>query len=904
MTSVDETFYQNQCVHPQIGYCTNFTTRKDILAQKQKEKEYERHLKLSEKSKNDIKLLEKNESTENLSDEEAITIDDEENTNDKDYVLNSTKSSFNESFFESGNDDMPMRYRHIRVGERRVKPEYYLLMHVLESKYHMSENMAQGAIIEVANYLFGRKEHGEWKPYKPGEVSDCNTLQSPSNTNRTEPYIEAMILSHIVEEIMCSDSNSVVTYSNDGSSLNRTGNFVVQSFHVNGKQRALPTLGIFMETKKSLAELIRTTLKILSAATGYMYSENQIMQIINFVMTDSTSHSLGVIEMVCEEIESEYVPSSLVCNIHPLMMMQRKVKELFQIIHDKIGNTEINKCFYVDVDFRNESFPFKAIRCLTSFINRDFSTKPWNRQKHFDAFIHPKTNESLSLKDHRFNRIFECYYSLVHHIEDIKSYLEKFTNVVNGLNIIDRSFLDMEVLKPIFCATSLIGIHITGPYLELLVNTSTNYDTLSEAFPKLYEELENVKGADMLNTEQQIFNFVEKKLFLKSLPKECMLTRIEACMQEYKKENINILNVLLPMLAEGFSMQRGALFGFGPKANESTGTLLKISAASEAEKQKLNKAPIHNLNEERSVGFITHEVSIRGPDQLEPASKKMILNKSIDLLEKTLDKPKTFLSFKKASESINEIKLKWTEKLKSFQADGYSKQECLNLRKESEQLELLEFLKLQEFPGPFTKPTEVKEFMQSDLRPEEKQKRLKKEVKYARMSCTTMKETHSVFRLKNYLDLDAEEYADNLISYLDNARSVRSITLNDLNNVLHGLANTIPLVNPDSQNKDGFVIGEYVAAFWLEGATYKWHLGVVENIHSDQTIVISYLIRADPKGKTWVFPDEAQLEETGNEQILMRNILVSYMRSVRIKCKIENDLNVIELDKAIEHLNQ
>ena len=37
-----------------------------------------------------------------------------------------------------------------------------------------------------------------------------------------------------------------------------------------------------------------------------------------------------------------------------------------------------------------ESFPFKAIRCLTSFINRDFSTKPWNRQKHADALIHPK----------------------------------------------------------------------------------------------------------------------------------------------------------------------------------------------------------------------------------------------------------------------------------------------------------------------------------------------------------------------------------------------------------------------------------------------------------------------------------------------------------------------------------
>ena len=70
----------------------------------------------------------------------------------------------------------------------------------------------------------------------------------------------------------------------------------------------------------------------------------------------------------------------------------------------------------------------------------------------------------------------------------------------------------MEVLKPIFCATSLIGIHITGLYLQLLINTNTNYDTLSEAFPKLYEELETIKRVDMLNTEQQIFNFVERKV--------------------------------------------------------------------------------------------------------------------------------------------------------------------------------------------------------------------------------------------------------------------------------------------------------------------------------------------------------------------------------------------------------
>ena len=49
--------------------------------------------------------------------------------------------------------------------------------------------MAQRAIIQIANYLFGRKEHRKWKPYKSGEPYDFNILPSPSNTNRTEPYI-------------------------------------------------------------------------------------------------------------------------------------------------------------------------------------------------------------------------------------------------------------------------------------------------------------------------------------------------------------------------------------------------------------------------------------------------------------------------------------------------------------------------------------------------------------------------------------------------------------------------------------------------------------------------------------------------------------------------------------------
>ena len=65
--------------------------------------------------------------------------------------------------------------------------------------------------------------------------------------------------------------------------------------------------------------------------------------------------------------------------------------------------------------------------------------------------------------------------------------------------------------------------------------------------------------------------------------------------------------------------------------------------------------------------------------------------------------------------------------------------------------------------------------------------------------------------------INAEEYADNLITYLDNARSIKNKTLGDLN-VSHRLTMT-PLFNNDIENMNGFVVGEYIATFLLEDTT-------------------------------------------------------------------------------------
>ena len=768
MNDKDHKFYTNQKKNPPKGYCDTAIDRKWKIT----------------KSREDArKNRSRNESYEQPNPHEEYGICDV--TTDEDYIASedddpmSNDTSYRYTTTTANNlDDLPLKFRHIRNGPRSVKPEIYKLMNKLSSEFHMSRAQVEAAIVNTANILFGRK----WKAFQPKGETDCDTLPAMSSLRRTEPYMEAMALCTIVEDIMKEGAESTIVYSNDGSALSGTGNYIVQSLTVNGKQRSLPTFGIFTESKESLKDLEVTTLEILSASTGNKYSTQEIFNKISFVMTDSTSHNLGVVEMVATDLETDEVPKTLLCNVHPLMMFQNKIKAICQKMHDTLGKQKINDCFLVDVEFKNESFVIKAVKCLSNFINRDYSAKPWNRQKHFEEFIKPKKNESLSLKDHRFNRLGDCCLSLVHHIDDIARYLEKFDNIINGITILDRSFVDMEILKPIFASIALLGVHITRPFHTLLMDADTNYTTLLQSFSTLYNDLTTISPKHYLNCEK-VCNFVCPDLFKQSLPSQTLLDSLKVCMMEYPQEIEKIMSLALKEFASGFSHQKGAIFGFGPTAAEDTGHVLKISTLSEDEMKVLDKVMVHNIGEERNVGLCNFEVSLRGKENLTSVSRKMILNRSADLIDER--EPGDFKNFRKEAAAIKEINLKWNKKMQELEAKGYSEKERVNSKKEATKIKDLDFLKSQTMAGPFTSKEEVQAFMMSCVESKEKNIRMYKEVRFARKTCLSLKETSSVFRLRSGgKNLPTQVYADNLCQYLDDSTAVTTLTMSDFNNVL------------------------------------------------------------------------------------------------------------------------
>ena len=111
----------------------------------------------------------------------------------------------------------------------------------------------------------------------------------------------------------------------------------------------------------------------------------------------------------------------------------------------------------------------------------------------------------------------------------------------------------------------------------------------------------------------------------------------------------------------------------------------------------------------------------------------MITNKNKDLLETS--EPVEKKKFRKPSKEIKDIKIQWKEKIKAHQDETYSDKEKSCLKEESTKYNLLEKLKKEDIPGPFTNEDEIKRYLLHQAEDDIKNKHMYDEVRYARISC-------------------------------------------------------------------------------------------------------------------------------------------------------------------------
>ena len=162
------------------------------------------------------------------------------------------------------------------------------------------------------------------------------------------------------------------------------------------------------------------------------------------------------------------------------------------------------------------------------------------------------------MKDHRFNRLSECFLTLLHHLYDIGSYLEKFTNAVNGI------LISYRVCRHGSTEANISSSGITWrSYLEAWFSSAYGLGD------KLYNIAKGIPCCCTQNwrkyhplsiKSENCFNSVSADVFKRAFPSQVILDELIGCCEQYPEEIEQILFLNLKNFAYGFSYQKRSYF--------------------------------------------------------------------------------------------------------------------------------------------------------------------------------------------------------------------------------------------------------------------------------------------------------------------------------------------------------
>ena len=111
------------------------------------------------------------------------------------------------------------------------------------------------------------------------------------------------------------------------------------------------------------------------------------------------------------------------------------------------------------------------------------------------------------------------------------------------------------------------------------------------------------------------------------------------------------------------------------------------------------------------------------------------------------------------------------------------------------------------------------------------------------------------------------------MQYLDNARNIGSISVDDLNAALLGIQH-LPQVSGEPSDSDSHV-GEHIAVLIKDDANnISWSLGIIDSVINSSTFDVA--IMTSNEGLKWTFPDTAVIKNFTSEQVFFWKVPVRY----------------------------
>ena len=385
----------------------------------------------------------------------------------------------------------------------------------------------------------------------------------------------------------------------DGTSRAKVGKMGASLVQIDGKMRALKLQFMGNEKACNWADTIIFQLQRLANTAE---KDVTLYRSILSIVSDSCSVNKDLASLISDKLGLEWKPGQLFCCLHTVLGFQTGMEDVWQKYQSALGHDKMYPSVTgFELDMNDKLLSKQILECFLRLTADRWQARSWNKYEEFTKFAseNQKKNCGQELHGNRFGDLERScaigVYSLVTWVDFVNAYC----NIRNQLSIFLRDTMHLsDICLFLWLGPALLGIHLTEPYIFLLLELKVTHLDLLQIFPQLSDELCNYPKSSAHLSERA---FPTLRLawidpFSKKSPYDpCIAKAISEAIDKFDQAVLDkYLKKLCRKMAQVLKKQRGNAYNFG-NDKDSPELVTKQLSHDDLKRAPTNTKPVENL---------------------------------------------------------------------------------------------------------------------------------------------------------------------------------------------------------------------------------------------------------------------------------------------------------------------
>ena len=242
-----------------------------------------------------------------------------------------------------------------------IQPAVPLLHPSATLPSNLTERIESSKVLEVTKRVEEKKANMEFRLPSMTAVRDARYLMSLQSEKK------------IAEEMLTSECAIIP----DGTSRKVIGKVGGAMLQVGGKICALPFQQLGNDTRQNWAKFIEMVIQRMSTLAD---KDKQVLwSVVLLFISDKHITNRGLAAEAAKQMGFQHQPGQIFCTIHPILMMDEKVKGFWQELQIKIGHEKIFPSItYSNIDQNTFIVILQSLDALMRLVSPTHSHKAWS----------------------------------------------------------------------------------------------------------------------------------------------------------------------------------------------------------------------------------------------------------------------------------------------------------------------------------------------------------------------------------------------------------------------------------------------------------------------------------------------------------------------------------------------